>query len=338
MPIPECQRLEEDNLRQKNWKRWGPYLAERQWATVREDYSPDGDCWNSFPHDHARSRAYRWGEDGLLGVCDRECRLCFSVGLWNGQDPILKERLFGLTNPQGNHGEDVKELYYYLESSPTHSWMKALYKYPQRAFPYQEIVDANAAARGKPDEVEISDLGLFDDNRYFDIQIEYAKGGPNDLLIRLTVTNRGPDAAPLHVLPQLWFKNSWSWGCLTEGCDPKPSLRLTRDGMVEADHVTLKRFIWQAEGADRYLFTENESNGPRLFNHAPTSKDSSTRTLFTSTSSRAQAKQSTPRGTARKRRPSTAGRWRRAKRDPCGCGCTRPTKRRPSRSATALKQ
>lgn len=268
MPIAECQRLEDDNQRKANWKRWGPYLAERQWATVREDYSADGDCWSSFPHDHARSRAYRWGEDGLLGVCDRECRLCFSIALWNGNDSILKERLFGLTNPQGNHGEDVKELYYYLESSPTHSWMKALYKYPQAAFPYDELIKANAAARGKPDEVEITDLDAFKENRYFDVQIEYAKGGPNDLLVRLTVTNRGPDAAPLHVLPQLWFKNTWSWGD-AEDRGPKPVLlQIDRDA-VETEHHTLGRFHWHAEGAGELLFTENETDGPRLFKTPP---------------------------------------------------------------------
>src|SRR5438876_5518740 len=185
----ENQRLQEDDHRQKNWKRWGPYLSERQWGTVREDYSIDGSSWGYLPHDHARSRAYRWGEDGLLGICDREGRLCFALALWNGRDPILKERLFGLTNAQGNHGEDVKECYFYLDSTPTHSYCKALYKYPQAAFPYQRLVEANQR-RGRNDpEFELADTGVFDDNRYFDVFAEYAKNSPNDILIRFNVTN-----------------------------------------------------------------------------------------------------------------------------------------------------
>ncbi|MGC4030986.1 MAG: hypothetical protein QM754_04465 [Tepidisphaeraceae bacterium] len=269
MDTVECRRLEEDAVRAKNWKRWGPYLAERQWATVREDYSVYGDAWGAFPHEHARSRAYRWGEDGLLGICDRECRLCFSVALWNGQDSILKERLFGLTNPQGNHGEDVKELYYYLECSPTHSWMKALYKYPQAKYPYQELIEKNGAAKGKPDEVELQDLGLFKDNKYFDVQAEYAKGGPNDLLIRLTVTNRGPVAAPIHVLPQLWFKNTWSWGKVTEGSDPKPTIRKSGVDTIETVHDTLGTFFWRVEGVGELLFTDNETNFPKVYGMGP---------------------------------------------------------------------
>ena len=189
----EAVRLAEDGARRKNWKRWGPYLAERQWGTVREDYSADGTCWEYFPHDHARSRAYRWGEDGLLGICDREGRLCFAWALWNGRDPILKERLFGLTNAQGNHGEDVKECYFYLDSTPTHSYCKALYKYPQAEFPYQRLIEANHR-RGKSDpEFELADTGVFDGSRYFDVFAEYAKNSPDDILIRLTVTNRGPE-------------------------------------------------------------------------------------------------------------------------------------------------
>src|SRR3954465_11462578 len=187
MAGPEAGRLAEDTARTKHWKRWGPYLAERQWGTVREDYSGDGNVWDYFPHDHARSRAYRWGEDGLLGICDRQGRLCFALALWNGRDPILKERLFGLTGPQGNHGEDVKELYYYLDSSPTHSYLKALYKYPQAEFPYQRLCDESAARdRSKP-EFELLDTGVFDDNRYFDVFADYAKSGPDHVLIRLTV-------------------------------------------------------------------------------------------------------------------------------------------------------
>jgi len=191
----EQTRLDQDARREKNWKRWGPYLAERQWGTVREDYSADGSAWSYFPHDHAASRAYRWGEDGLLGICDRQCRLCFALALWNTRDPILKERLFGLSGPEGNHGEDVKECYFYLDSAPTHSYMKALYKYPQVEFPYQWLVE-EAARRGRTDPPpKLIEAGIFDDSRYFDVFAEYAKGGPNDMLVRITIANRGPDAA-----------------------------------------------------------------------------------------------------------------------------------------------
>ncbi|HSR58085.1 MAG TPA: hypothetical protein VLL57_07845 [Candidatus Binataceae bacterium] len=208
----EARRLAEDASRAKNWKRWGPYLSERQWGTVREDYSPWGNCWDYFPHDHARSRVYRWGEDGLLGISDREQRLCFALALWNGRDPILKERIFGLTNPEGNHGEDVKEYYFYLDSTPSHAYMKALYKYPQREFPYARLVEENRRRGKNESEFELIDSGVFEDDRYFDVIIEYAKEAPNDILIRITAANRGPDAAPLHILPTLWFRNSWSWG------------------------------------------------------------------------------------------------------------------------------
>ena len=189
---PEHRRLKEDTARTLNWKRWGPYLSERQWATIREDYSADGNPWTYFPHDHARSRAYRWGEDGLLGITDRECRLCFALALWNGRDPILKERLFGLTGPEGNHGEDVKEEYFYLDSTPTHSYMKALYKYPQAEFPYARLVEENRRRGRNQPEFELVDTGIFNENRYFDVVIEYAKNSPNDLCIRITMTNRGP--------------------------------------------------------------------------------------------------------------------------------------------------
>ena len=192
-PTEEHRRLLADARREENWKRWGPYLSERQWGTVREDYSPDGDVWNYFPHDHARSRCYRWGEDGLMGFTDRECRLCFSVALWNGNDPILKERLFGLSNLEGNHGEDVKEEYFYLDSTPTHSYCKALYKYPQGRFPYQLLVDENKRRTNKDPEFELIDTGVLNDNRYFDVFTEYAKNGPNDILIRITAINRGPE-------------------------------------------------------------------------------------------------------------------------------------------------
>src|SRR5262245_4915425 len=189
----ESRRLMVDTARTANWKRWGPYLSERQWATVREDYSHDGDCWHHFTHDQARSRAYRWGEDGLLGICDRQCRACFALALWNGKDPTLKERLFGLSAPEGNHGEDVKEHYFYLDSTPTHSYMKALYKYPQAEYPYARLVAENARRSRHEREFEISDTGIFDDNRYFDVQAEYAKDSPNDILILITISNRGPD-------------------------------------------------------------------------------------------------------------------------------------------------
>src|SRR3954464_2636246 len=208
---PETKRLQEDARRLKNWKRWGPYLSERQWGTVREDYSADGDVWNYFPHDHARSRTFRWGEDGLLGFCDRECRLCFSVALWNGQDPILKERLFGLSGPQGNHGEDVKEQYFYLDSTPTHSYMKFLYKYPQAAFPYDNLLHETARRGRDAPEFELLDTGVFDDDRYFDVFVEYAKASVDDILMLVTVHNRGPQDETIHVLPQLWFRNTWSW-------------------------------------------------------------------------------------------------------------------------------
>jgi hypothetical protein len=267
----ESARLQEDATRVKNWKRWGPYLAERQWATVREDYSPDGTCWEYFPHEHARSRAYRWGEDGLLGITDRECRLCFALALWNGRDPILKERLFGLTGTEGNHGEDVKEQYFYLDSTPTHSYLKALYKYPQAEFPYARLVEENARRGRKEPEFELLDTGIFDDDRYFDVFVEYAKNSPEDILIRITAANRGPEAATLHLLPTLWFRNTWSWGSAHEASPVKPLLRREKDGNVlAASHETLGNFLL-AIGPDpdgrqpRVLFTENESNARRLW-------------------------------------------------------------------------
>lgn len=267
---PETRRLEEAARRDKNWQRWGPYLADRQWGTVREDYSGDGQAWSYFTHDQARSRAYRWGEDGLLGICDRECRLCFALALWNGRDPILKERLFGLTGPEGNHGEDVKECYYYLDSTPTHSYMKALYKYPQDEFPYAQLVTENSR-RGKGDaEFELIDTGVFDGNRYFDVVAEYAKASPDDVLIRVTVANRGPDAAEIHVLPTLWFRNSWSWGCTHEGCEVKPRLEAAGASRIVARHVTLGEFRLDIQQdsdqpTSELVFTENETNSSRVF-------------------------------------------------------------------------
>ncbi len=268
---PERQRLADEAARQGNWKRWGTYLPERQWGTVREDYSHDGEAWDHFPHDHARSRAYRWGEDGLLGWTDRQCRLCFAPALWNGRDPILKERLFGLSGPQGNHGEDVKECYYYLDATPTHSWAQGLYKYPQQRFPYDELV-AHNGARGYHDrEFELLDTGIFEDNRYFDVYVEYAKAGPNDTCMRLRVVNRGPQAASLHLLGQLWYRNTWIWGCEHEGCTPKPLIDADEaPNRLRCRHVSLKHFVFAAsqgpDGADpQFLFTENETNTARLY-------------------------------------------------------------------------
>ena len=263
--IEEQNRLIESEERRAYWRRWGPYLSERQWGTVREDYSPHGTAWDYFPHDHARSRAYRWGEDGLCGISDNHQRLCFALAVWNGRDPILKERLFGLGNPEGNHGEDVKEYYFYLDSTPTHSYMKCLYKYPQAAFPYRRLVEENAR-RGRPQpEYELLDTGVFDGDRYFDITVEYAKGGVDDLLIRVTAVNRGPEAAELHLLPTLWFRNTWSWDVGAA----RPQLQATASApgqvVIAARHQTLGARWLHAEGAPELLFTENETNFPRLF-------------------------------------------------------------------------
>jgi hypothetical protein len=284
----ESQRMAEDARRERNWKRWGPYLAEREWGTVREDYSACGACWDYFPHDHARSRAYRWTEDGLLGISDRQGRLCFALALWNGRDSILKERLFGLNHDEGNHGEDVKECYFYLDSTPTHSHMKALYKYPQAPFPYAELVAENRRRGVDDPEFELTDTGIFDSGRYFDVTAEYAKGSPNDILIRVTVANRGPEDADIHVLPTLWFRNTWCWGSEFEGRWPKPEIRLLGDGSVLAEHVTLGRFRLAAEppaGAEpvRFLFTENDTNSERLYgrpNYYPYVKDAFHRWLI----------------------------------------------------------
>ncbi|XP_033111572.1 uncharacterized protein YMR196W-like [Anneissia japonica] len=266
----EKQRLAESEKRIKNWKRWGPYLSERQWGTVREDYSADGQCWDYFPHDDARSRVYRWGEDGLMGITDRECRLCFCVALWNGKDSILKERLFGLTGPQGNHGEDCKECYYYLDSTPSHSYMKILYKYPQEAYPYSRLVNENASRGISKPELELEDTGVFDEKRYWDVFTEYAKNGPNDILCRITVANRGPDTATIHVLPQLWYRNTWIWGCSHEGCTMKPKMSMQKDGKVLCSHESLDKFYYVCDvGPDGknvdIHFTENETNMEKLY-------------------------------------------------------------------------
>jgi len=205
-------RLSESGARKKHWKRWGPYLSERAWGTVREDYSPNGNAWEYLPHDHARSRAYRWNEDGLAGMSDRRQRICFALALWNERDPILKERIFGLTGNEGNHGEDVKEYYFYLDSTPTHSYMKYLYKYPQTEFPYTKLVEENRRRDKRQPEFELLDTGAFDEDRYFDVFVEYAKADIEDILIKITITNRGPEAANLRLLPAIWFRNTWSWG------------------------------------------------------------------------------------------------------------------------------
>ena len=222
--VAEQKRLNAAREQGVPWKKWGPYLSERQWGTVREDYSADGNAWNYFSHDQARSRAYRWGEDGLAGISDDKQQLCFALALWNGRDPILKERLFGLTNSEGNHGEDVKEYYFYVDSTPTHSYMKYLYKYPQREFPYRDLVETNGRRSREEMEYELLDTGIFNDDRYFDVFVEYAKADPEDILIRISVHNRGPEASQIHLLPTLWFRNTWSWG---DG-EPKPVLRHDR--------------------------------------------------------------------------------------------------------------
>ncbi|HZN45070.1 MAG TPA: glucosidase [Nitrospiraceae bacterium] len=263
--LAEAVRLDEDARRQKHWKRWGPYLSERAWGTVREDYSVGGSPWEFFPHDHARSKAYRWNEDGLAGICDRHQYVCFALGLWNGRDPILKERMFGLTGPEGNHGEDAKEYYFYLDSTPTHSYMKCLYKYPQAAFPYALLVEENRRrGRGQP-EYELIDTGVFDEDRYFDVIVEYAKASPEDLTIRIHIVNRGPDPAELTVLPTLWFRNTWSWGLDVR----RPRLRMgqpmTDLSVVEFNHDSYGYRRLLCEGAPNVLFTENETNTRRLY-------------------------------------------------------------------------
>src|SRR5258707_4121625 len=210
--MSEKQRLIEMNSGAVKWRHWGPYLSERQWGTVREDYSAGANAWDYFPHDHARSRAYRWGEDGMAAICDRYQILCFALAFWNERDPILKERLFGLVPSEGNHGEDVKEYYFYLDSTPSHSYMKWLYKYPQREYPYQRLIEENQRRGGRGPEFELLDTGIFDDDRYFDVFVEYAKATPEDMAVRVTIHNRGPEAAPIHLLPHLWFRNTWVWG------------------------------------------------------------------------------------------------------------------------------
>ncbi len=262
-------RLEADAARTAYWRRWGPYLSERQWGTVREDYSADGTAWRYLPHDHARSRAYRWGEDGIAGMCDNHQRLCFAIALWNGRDPIIKERLFGLDGDEGNHGEDVKECYYFLDNTPTHAYMRALYRYPQAAFPYDELVAENRRRTREQPEYELIDTGVFAQNRFWDVFIEYAKAAPDDIAVRITVHNRGPDRAQLTLLPTLWFRNTWSW---FPG-SPRPALHAATDAPtigVEALHPVLGRYLLECAGECELLFTENETNDERLFGVANT--------------------------------------------------------------------
>ena len=266
IPTIEDRRLEEARTRKKHWKRWGPYLSERQWGTVREDYSPDGTAWEYFPHDHARSRAYRWGEDGIGGISDRHQMMCFGTALWNGRDPILKERLFGLTGNQGNHGEDVKECYFYLDSTPTHSYMRMLYKYPQAEFPYQLLLEENRRRGRSQPEFELLDTGVFSEDRYFDVFIEYAKADVEDILIRVTSVNRGPETAALHILPQLWFRNTWSWGKDLRRPVARIASPLPGCSCIELEHWQYGKRWLICAGNPELLFTENETNWTRLFN------------------------------------------------------------------------
>jgi hypothetical protein len=269
----EEERLEESRKRKVHWKRWGPYLSERQWGTVREDYSPFGTAWEFFPHDHARSRAYRWGEDGIMGISDRHQLVCFGLAFWNGRDPILKERLFGLTGNEGNHGEDVKEYYFYLDSTPTHSYMKALYKYPQREFPYGKLVEENRRRNRTDLEYELLDTGAFAENRYFDVFTEYAKASAEDILIKITAANRGPAEADLSLLPTIWFRNTWSWGrdayrpalrAIQQLCIPKEH-GIPGSGVIEVEHQAHGKRWLLGEGEPELLFTENETNARKLF-------------------------------------------------------------------------
>lgn len=281
--LAEVVRLEEARLEKTPWRRWGPYLAERQWSTVREDYSDDGDAWGYFPHEHARSRAYRWGEDGLLGICDWLGRVCFGFALWNGRDAILKERLFGLTGPEGNHGEDVKEEYFHVDSTPTHSYLRSVYKYTQRPFPYRQLVEENGRRGRDQLELDLADTGVFDGGRYFDVVAEYAKASPNDILVRLTVLNRAPEPALIEVLPTLWFRNTWAWGRTGEACWDRGVLRRSRvsgskDGgaRIDGEHPSLGELRLDVEEDAELLFTENETNKMLLWgarNDVPYVKD-----------------------------------------------------------------
>ncbi len=277
MPLTEEEkRLEAVRSGDSGWRHWGPYLSERQWGTVREDYSPNGDAWQSVSHDHSRSQAYRWGEDGIAGICDERQQLCFALALWNGADPILKERMFGLAGNEGNHGEDVKEYDFYLDNVPSHAYMKYLYKYPQQAFPYADLVEQNRR-RGRLDpEYELLDTGIFDHDRYFDVFVEYAKAAPSDILVRISAVNRAAEAATLHLLPTLWFKDDWSWF----PTNSKPRIEIDRSGrkslVLRATHRRMEPYWLYCEMPEQVLFTENETNRERLYgvpNATPYVKD-----------------------------------------------------------------
>src|SRR5262245_52428786 len=266
----EQKRLKEARDQKVSWKKWGPYLSERQWGTVREDYSDNGDAWSYFSHDQARSRAYHWGEDGLAGISDDKQLLCFSVALWNGKDPILKERMFGLTNSEANHGEDLKEYYFYLDSTPTHSYMKYLYKYPHAAFPYGDLVETNRRRSREEMEYELLDTGVFRENRYFDVFVEYAKAAADDILVRIKAANRAPEAADLHLLPTMWFRNDWSsWIAPSNRAPAKPHIERVGSAAgvtaALATHALLGTFVLSCDGDVPLLFTENETNHERLF-------------------------------------------------------------------------
>ena len=254
---------EQERLKDNAWKNWGPYISDRQWGTVREDYSAGGDAWNYVTHDMARSKAYRWGEEGIAGICDSDQLLCFALAFWNKKDPIIKERYFGLTNREGNHGEDVKELYYYLDNTPTHAYQKMLYKYPQQQYPYQRLIDENQRRGYNDPEFELIDTGVFDKDDYFDIIIEYAKADQDDILIKITVNNRGPEDAALNVLPTIWFRNTWSWGY----DDYQPKLAQDSPGVMDVYHKDLGQMYLKAEGNPQFLFTENNTNTGKLYNY-----------------------------------------------------------------------
>ncbi|MBE0437808.1 MAG: glucosidase, partial [Methylomicrobium sp.] len=263
-PTAEQLRIDEQSADPHSWRAWGPYLSERQWGTVREDYSADGEAWDYFPFEQAKSRAYRWGEDGIAGFSDIQQKLCLSVALWNEKDPILKERLFGLSNGQGNHGEDVKELYYYLDATPSHAYLKMLYKYPQTPFPYHQLLEESRVRDRNEPEYELLDTGVFDNDRYFDVFVEYAKAAPDDILMRITAHNRGSEDAPLHILPQLWFRNTWSWGY----DETRPSMSETETGCIAIEHETLGSYHCYLDGTPELLFCDNDTNSRLLFGEA----------------------------------------------------------------------
>jgi hypothetical protein len=317
----------EDGLRQAgDWYRWGPYVSERQWGTVREDYSADGEAWDYLPHDHARSRAYRWGEDGLAGFCDIEQRLCLGLALWNGRDPILKERAFGLTGAQGNHGEDVKEYWWYLDAVPSHAWNRWRYHYPQAAYPYQDLIDQNAARNRTQPEYELVDTGVFDSGRYWIVEVHYAKADPDDLLMKVSVTNSGPDTDSLHVLPTAWFRNTWSWDSDT----PRPRMGAMDDNAVEIEHPWLGSLELLA-GHLRSCFSKtsrisNACTAWSRLRHIPRMASTITSSAGRRRSIPIAAAPSAPIGT---RSPSSL-----ARRSSCGCGCGRSRKRRVAEQST----